>query len=62
MWYQDIGLKKMKQKKTQLLKFVAVSVSSENKELKEVIKELESKYQVTFDLNKYEDDEDQMEI
>ena len=62
MWYQDIGLKKMKQNKPQLLKFVAVSVSSENKELKEVMKELESKYQVTFDLNKYEDDEDQMGI
>jgi len=52
----------MKQNKPQLLKFVAVSVSSENKELKEVMKELESKYQVTFDLNKYEDDEDQMGI
>lgn len=62
MWYQDIGLKKMKQNKPQLLKFVAVSVSSENKELKEVMKELESKYQAAFDLNKYEDDEDQMEI
>ena len=59
MWYLDIGLKKMKQKKIQPPKYIMVSTSSENQELKDVIKELQNKYQSHFDLNT---DDDETEV
>ena len=59
MWYLDIGLKKMKQIKNQPPKYIMVSTSSENQELKDVIKELQNKYQSHFDLNT---DDDETEV
>jgi hypothetical protein len=46
----------MKQIKNQPPKYIGVSTSSENQELKDVIKELQSKYQSQFDLNVKDDE------
>ena len=50
----------MKQIKNQPPKYIMVSTSSENQELKDVIKELQSKYQSQFDLSVKDDEETQV--